>query len=187
MLPNIMEYYKMMRDNNINIVYNGPIWAEGVEGIGETLRRRFVFDELPLSISQAVFSVFIEQMQNILNYSADGAVFSSQSNGKECRVASGIFILGVQDKQYFIQCANKMKDEQIDAIRERIDYLNTLNKPELRKYYKEQLKAENQNPESRGAGLGLIEIARRASSKLEYDFVPMEEGYSFFTLYVAVG
>lgn len=187
MIPNMLEYYNLIRQNEISIIYNGPIWGEGVEGIAETLRKRLEIEELPTSISQSVFSVFVEQMQNILNYSADKETFHSESKGKEFEVATGIFILGVQDKKYYIQCGNKVKNNQIDLIKERIDYLNTLDRQGLRKFYKERLRAENDNPESKGAGIGLIEIAKRASSNMEYDFTLMEEGYSFFSLYVTIG
>jgi len=71
-------------------------------------------------------------------------------------------------------------------LKERIDFLNTLDKKELRQFYKEQMKAENDNPESKGAGLGLTEIARRATSKIEYEFIPYGEGLSYFTMYVTV-
>jgi hypothetical protein len=48
------------------------------------------------------------------------------------------------------------------------------------------MKHEDNNPESRGAGLGLTEIARRAASKIEYEFIPYGEGLSYFTMYVAI-
>jgi hypothetical protein len=37
-------------------------------------------------------------------------------------------------------------------------------------------------PESKGAGLGFIEMARKVSLPIEYEFVPMEDDYSFFCL-----
>lgn len=187
MISNMMEFYQMIRDNNISMIYNGPIWGEGVEGIGQTLRKRLEIDELPLVTSQSVFSVFVEQMYNILNYSADKELWSSENTGKEFQMATGIFIMGVKDKTYFIQCGNKIKNEEMNLVKGRIDKLNTLDKINLRKFYKERMKAENDNPGSNGAGIGLIEIARRASSKIEYDFTSMGEGYSFFTMYVTVG
>lgn len=187
MILNMLEYYKMIRENNISIIYNGPIWADGVEGIGQTLRKRLEIEDLPLPISQSVFSVFIEQMYNILHYSADKETVFSEHAGKEFEMASGVFMLGVMDKKYFIQCGNKIKNEHMQLVKQRIDHLNTLDKTELRKYYKERIRAENDNPESKGAGIGLIEIARRASSKMEYEFTPLEDGYSFFTLFVTVG
>lgn len=183
----MLAYYNMIKNHNISIIYNGPIWADGVEGIGHTLRKRLEFDELPLVTSQSIFSVFVEQMNNMVHYSADKQQFVSESAGKDFDVATGVFLLGQIDKQYFIQCGNKMKNEQTQLIKERIDYLNSLDKIELRKYYKERIKAEDDNKESKGAGIGLIEIAKRASSKMEYSFTPLEDGYSFFTLYVTVG
>lgn len=187
MIGNMLAYYNLIKENEISIIYNGPIWSEVVEDIGETLKKRLEIEELPLVLSQSIFSVFIEQMYNILNYSAEKEQFLSESSGKEFNVASGVFILGSKDKKYFMQCGNRIRKEQAELIKQRIDHLNTLDKLELRKYYKERLKAEDENPESKGAGIGLIEIARRASSKMEYSFVPLDEQCSFFTLYVNVG
>lgn len=187
MIGDMLTYYNMVKDNKIGIIYNGPIWAEVVEDMGETVKKRLEIDALPLGVSQSVFSVFVEQMYNILHYSAEKNQFRSEQSGKEFDVASGVFILGCNDKQYFVQCGNKIHCKQMDLIRQRIDYLNTLDKAEMRKFYKERVKAENDNPDSRGAGIGLIEIARRASSKIEYAFEPLEDEFCFFTLYVNIG
>lgn len=181
----MLEYYQMLKANNISIIYSGPIWADGVEGIGGTLRKRLELDALPLSASQSVFSVFVEQMNNMLMYSTEKQIFSSESEGSS--TSTGAFMLGVQGKKYFLQSGNMMKSENADIMRQKIDYLNTLDKTQLRKYYKEQIKQENKNPNSKGAGLGLIEIARRTSSKIQYKFIPMEEGQTFFAMYVEIG
>lgn len=187
MLNNMLEYYNFVKDNNINIIYSGPIWSDGVEGIGNTLRKRLALEELPLSASQAVFSVFVEQMNNMLYYSSERDQYADKELGKTVDVGTGIFILGSHDKKYYIQTGNIMKKTQKDIMKERIDYLNTLDKTGLRKYYKERIKAENDNPESKGAGLGLIEVARRTSSKIEYSFTDVDDIHTFFTMYVTIG
>ncbi|UQZ88335.1 hypothetical protein C4J81_03585 [Deltaproteobacteria bacterium Smac51] len=186
MILDMLSYYKMIKKNNINIIYSGPIWSDGIEGIGGTLRKRLEFDDMPLSASQSVFSVFVEQMNNILMYSADKEPFPS-SDDRIFDVSKGVFILGSRDRTYFIQSGNVMRDESVEMMKNRIEHLNTLDKSELRKYYKEQIKSENANPESKGAGLGLIEIARRASSKIDYTFTPLEDGLTFFSMYVTIG
>jgi hypothetical protein len=94
--------------------------------------------------------------------------------------------MGVKGSKYFIQTGNVMENKSVDYVREKIDHLNSLDRKELRKYYKQQ-RLENHNSESKGAGLGLIEIARRVSSKIEYTFTPYEEGYTFFTLFATIG
>jgi len=178
---NILEYGKMLAEHNISIIYNGPLWSEGIDDLAEFLQKRLDMDDMPLSESQAVFSVFVEQMNNMLMYSA-----KKEKHEHPGTTTSGIFVLGSVDKSYYVQTGNVINNSSVGLLKERIDYLNTLDKKELRQFYKEQMKSENDNPESRGAGLGLTEIARRATSKIEYEFLPYGEDTSYFTMYVTV-
>jgi hypothetical protein len=182
---NILEYSKLLAEQNISIIYSGPLWAEGIDGMAEFLQKRLDMDDLPLSASQAVFSVFVEQMNNMLMYSAEKEKHERPETGV-AEKPSGIFVLGRLDKSYYVQTGNVIKNSSIGLLKDRIDFLNTMDKKELRQFYKEQMKAENDNPESKGAGLGLTEIARRATSKIEYEFIPYGEGLSYFTMYVTV-
>jgi hypothetical protein len=182
---NILEYSKLLAQHNISIIYSGPLWAEGINGMAEFLQKRLDMDDMPLSASQAVFSIFVEQMNNMLMYSAEKEKHENHETGTS-EMSSGVFVLGSQDKSYYVQTGNVIKNSSINILKERIDFLNTMDKKELRQFYKEQIKAENDNPESKGAGLGLTEIARRAASKIEYEFIPYGEGLSYFTMYVTV-
>ena len=189
MIIDMLEYHKMLSRKNITLVYSGPLWSEGIGGIAGTLKRRLEFDELPLETSQKVFSVFVEQMNNMLMYSAEKNRLEEFGTPDEKASDStiGTFILGKEGKTYFIQTGNVMKNKNVELVKNKLDYLNALDKKDLRKYYKEQARLENDNPESKGAGLGFIEIARRISSKIEYSFTPYDEGLTFFTMYVAIG
>jgi len=182
----MIGWHKMLNNNKITLVYSGPLWSEGIGGIAGTLKKRMEFDKMPLQTAQKVFSVFIEQMNNMLMYSAEKELFFVE-NGKDSEAPKGTFILGREGKKYFIQTGNAVKNEAVNLIKNRIDYLNTLDKIEIRKYYKEQLRNGDTNPESKGAGLGFIEIARRISSKIEYSFESYEEGLTYFTLFAAIG
>jgi len=182
---NILEYSKQLAEHNISIIYSGPLWAEGIDGMAEFLQKRLDMDDMSINASQAVFSVFVEQMNNMLMYSAEKERREHPEAGT-VETSSGIFVLGSCDKSYYVQTGNVIKNGSVGLLKDRIDYLNTLDKKELREYYKEQIKTENDNPESKGAGLGLTEIARRATSKIEYEFTPYGEGLSYFTMYVTV-
>jgi len=182
----ILKYNKMMMENNITIIYSGPIWAEGLDGLAATLQNRLELDDMPLNAAQSVFSIFIEQITNIMMYSAEKQTFDHPTDHKHLEVAKGVFILGAQGKTYFIQSGNVVTNINAEILKSRIDQLNSLDKKELRQLYKDQVKAENTNAESKGAGLGLIEIARRATSKIDYEFIPYGEGLSYFTMYVTI-
>jgi len=183
---NMLEYHKMLRENKITLVYSGPLWAEGIGGVAGTLKKRLEFDKLPLEASQEVFSVFVEQMNNMLMYSTEKEQFETPGD-LHPEAPKGTFILGTKGKAYFIQTGNMMKNEIVDLVKNKIDYLNTLDKQGLRDYYKKQMMQEPETPNSKGAGLGLIEIARRISSKIEYTFTPFDDGFTFFTMYVTIG
>ena len=182
---NIRQYGKMLEDNKISVIYSGPICSNGIDGIAEMLLKRLEFDELPLNASQAVFSIFVEQMNNMLMYSAEKEFKNYCENSRE-ELSKGIFILGIHDTAYFIQTGNVVSNNSAEILKTRIDYLNTLDKKELRQYYKRQLNTENDNLESRGAGIGLIEIARRASGPIRYTLEPHENDLQYFTMYITV-
>jgi hypothetical protein len=182
----ILKYNKMMVENNITVIYSGPIWEEGLEGLASTLQNRLALDDLPLNVSQSIFSIFIEQVSNIMLYSAEKEIFERTATHKQTEVAKGVFILGALGKTYFLQSGNVVTNINAEILKTRIDQLNSLDKQELRHLFKEQAKAENMNAESKGAGLGLIEIARRATSKIDYEFLPYGEGLSYFTMYVRI-
>ncbi len=186
MFPSMLAFYQFLKQQNINLIYCGPVWAEGIESVGDMLKKRMEIDQMPMSSSMAVFSVFVEQMNNVQLYSAEHQQDTS-SDLESTPLHSGVFILGTVEHSYYLQTGNVMKNEHVDLIRNRVDHLNTLDKAELRKFYKERLRADDDNPESKGAGLGLIEIARRASSKIEYNFEPFDSTHSFFTMYVTIG
>ncbi|MCL2254844.1 MAG: SiaB family protein kinase [Lachnospiraceae bacterium] len=181
---NIPDYVKSLVDNKISVMYSGPVWADGIDGMAEMLQRRLDIDNLPLNASQSVFSVFVEQMSNILMYSAEKETFSELDNARD--LSKGVFILGIKEESYFIYTGNLVGNKNADILKKRIDHLNTLDKKELRKFFRERTHAENDNPESKGAGLGLIEVARRASSKIEYNFEPQDDGMQYFTMYIEI-
>ncbi|MCL1883417.1 MAG: SiaB family protein kinase [Defluviitaleaceae bacterium] len=181
---NVLDYNNMMSKHNISIVYSGAIWAGGIDGMAELLQRKLDVDDLPLSTSKSIFSVFVEQMHNMLMYSAEKEKFNVESEPTE--ISKGIFVLGKKDSTYFVKTGNVVTEYSAGILQERIDHLNSLDKQGLKQYFKERSRSENDNPESKGAGIGLIEIARRASSKIDYTFVPYGEGLTYFTMSVEI-
>ena len=67
----------------------------------------------------------------------------------------------------------------------RIDELNGLDKRTLRRRFKEQLRAPHQAG-SRGAGLGLLDIARRAAPPMLLARTPLTGEWEFVSLLVRI-
>jgi hypothetical protein len=68
-------------------------------------------------------------------------------------------------------------------LSEKIDGLNGMDAMYLKKAYEQTLR-EGSFSDKGGAGLGLIEIARKSSDKLYYNFEYMGDGKFFFTFNV---
>lgn len=186
MIMEMHSFYNYLLERNIILSYCGPIKQDGIEGIAATIKDKLAADEVPLSTSMSIFSIFVEQIQNILNYSAERQIIYDVKQEPSDEVSNGIFVLGRIKNVYFTQCGNKIKNEELKWIEESIGYLNSLNKDEIKAYYRERRKAENNNPISKGAGLGLIEIARRSYDPLRYEFTKIDDEHSFFSLHATI-
>jgi len=185
MVLDMSEYTQMINKLNINIIYSGPMWEDGIRGIAEVVKIHLSHDNLPGSAAKSIFSVFVEQVTNMLMYSAEKETFS-QPGQDGVDVSMGMLVLVHKNNKFFIQTRNSINNEHIALVKGRIDHLNTLDKKELRQFHKEKVRSENDNPESKGAGLGLIEIARRATAPIKYDFEPLDDKLSAFTMCVEI-
>ena len=186
MISQMRDYTDRIKNLNIKIMYCGPMVFDGMQGIAETLKTRLTHDDIPVSAARSIFSVFVEQVTNMLMYSAEKERGSLPEYGVK-ELTTGMLVLGENENKHFIQTGNIIRRTSMEYIKNKIDYINTLNKQELRQYFKEQLSAADDNPESKGAGLGLIEIARRADTPIEYLFEPLDDELVYYTMYVEIG
>ena len=179
----LYDFYQQAKGKNIIFYYCGPVAHASIEGVAQTLRKNLQYEEAGNLTAQSVFSVFIEQMQNILNYSAE-RIPNSEAVDNELRV--GVVVIGHEKNGYFILCGNKVCKEDIADLTDKLELIRGMNKEELKALYKERRRMDPA-PNSKGAGLGLIEMARKGTEPIEYSFLPIDEDHSFFTIRVVVG
>lgn len=181
----IYNLYQDLKSKRIMFCYCGPIAHAGIEGIAQTLRMNLEYDGTDNTAKNALFSVFIEQVQNILNYSAER--WDCTRVDSENELSFGAVVIGKEkDGDYFIYCGNRIYNKDISLLKSKIDELKDLSKDELKALYKERRKMDPP-PGSKGAGLGLVEIARKSGKPIEYSFRDIDAEFSFFTIKVVVG
>jgi hypothetical protein len=181
----LYSLYQDLKSRRILFCYSGPIAHAGIEGVAQTLRMNLEYDDTGNATKLAVFSIFIEQVQNILNYSAER--LCSAEADTENELSFGTVVIGrEEDGSYFIYCGNRIYNKDIPELGKRIDEVKGLSKDELKALYKERRRMEPP-PGSKGAGLGLVEIARKAGRPIEYSFRKIDEVFSFFVIKVVVG
>lgn len=181
----LYDLYRDLKSKRILFCYSGPIAHAGIEGVAQTLRMNLEYDDTGNATKVAVFSIFIEQVQNILNYSAER--LGGAETESENELGFGTVAIGREaDGSYFIYCGNRVYNKDTAELGRRIDELKGLSKDELKALYKERRRMEPP-PGSKGAGLGLVEIARKAGKPIEYSFRKIDEIFSFFIIKVVVG
>ncbi|UNC90808.1 SiaB family protein kinase [Candidatus Contubernalis alkaliaceticus] len=182
----LYDYYQELKDKRIIFSYSGPISQASLEGMGNTLRRNLQYEEAGNKASLSVFSIFVEQVHNILSYSAEKLTpVEEESQDKELRF--GIVVIGRENNgDYYVYCGNRIYSQDIPLLKNKIEEIKTLGKEELKALYKERRRSAKSEGNSKGAGLGLIEMARKAGKPIEYSFVNIDHQFSFFSLKAVV-
>jgi len=169
------ESFDILTKPNIKILVKQVV-DENTRASLSKLRSILSAEELPRGLTTAIFSVFIEMINNVRMHSARRKVKSD--------APLGVLLLGSDSNAIYVQSVNVVANGKVSDIDTKLGRMNSHIKKELRKYYKHRRKFENPNRESEGAGLGLIEIAKRSKTSVDYDFKPSIEGYSLFTMCV---
>jgi Family of unknown function (DUF6272) len=100
-------------------------------------------------------------------------------------VGVGMLTVGIDDGHYFVMSGNKLPSAKVEKLRSKLENLQSMNQDELKQYYKEQRRMEPDS-DSKGAGLGFIEMARKVSKNIEFDFHKIDDENSFFTFKATV-
>ena len=115
--------------------------------------------------------MYIEQAQNVRNYLARKR-FTDASH------ANAIIVIGRQEEHYVVSSGNIVEEEDAGSLTDRLEALKALDAEGLRRMFKERLRAEHRGPGSGGAGVGLIEIARRCAEPLQYSFRTVDAAHT---------
>ena len=90
------------------------------------------------------------------------------------------------DGAYFVSAGNILEHADGVALAANVQALAGMDKAALKAAYREQLRRPRDEHATTGAGLGLIEMARKASASLSCTLRDLPNGKSFFSLYVQI-
>ena len=61
----------MLHRQGVIFAYSGYVTEPVLSGVGEALKQKLTIDDADTKTLRSVFAVFVEQMQNIIRYSAE--------------------------------------------------------------------------------------------------------------------
>ena len=150
------DFRNTLREKGILFCYSGYMTEEVLSGIGNALRRKLELEKTDRKTAKSVFSIFVEQVQNVIRYSAEREPPGSVENKDDLR--SGVLTVGWQNDRFFISCGNLVEQRDVERLETSLTYIQSLDKDALKTLYKETLRGEVPVG-SKGAGVGFIDIA----------------------------
>ncbi|MCV9386444.1 SiaB family protein kinase [Reichenbachiella ulvae] len=177
----LLKKYKNIYDTNILLMYKGEVTFDLVTSIIETLDGRIGEIESDRLIKKKFYGAATECIQNLYHHMDE----VSDENIDTYDSKAGLLMVTARKKFFNIMTGNFIPNDKINGIKAKIDNINTLEKEELKKLYKEILYNEEFSDKGT-AGLGFVEIARKTGQKLSYEFHKVNDEYSYFTLQIRV-
>lgn len=169
-----------LNGEGILICFAGEFSHGIIEELGKAVRKYLELENLERSSLTDVFAVFVEQTQNVRNYAARKAALGNTAHTFQ----DAIVVIGKSGDHHVVSSGNVVeRGDMVQAVAW-IEELRGLDAAGLKAAYKKQLRREAEP--GKGAGLGLIDMARRASQPLEYTVHDLDERYAFFTLRTVV-
>ena len=128
-----------------------------------------------------IISLIVECLQNVYHH-AENRMYENQTMYNKHK--SAVILIGRnKENRLFISTGNFMPQSKCADLKDKIEHLNCMSREEMRRYHLEKLSTAKLS-EKGGAGLGMIEIARRSENQLQYAFKKVSDSISFFILSV---
>lgn len=160
---------KMMKEH-LMFVYRGEITNENSVPLLMLLEKEMENSEFGFVGRKRLFMFVLESLQNV-----------SRHSDQKKHADMSIVVYSKTPNGYTVTTGNVLPTSKIADLKSKLDEINNLQSDEIRNVYRQMLTtAEFSN--KGGAGLGLIEMAKKTGNKLDYDFVHLDDEFSYFIL-----
>lgn len=171
----IKEFYRTIQLDDLSISYSGKFTDSMTEKIIDLSEAYLDKDSKLSSLKRRTSFLVAECFQNVVRHSPQ------ENEHKQTKQLEESFFLRFYENRCFIASENLIPNEFVNGLRSKLDLVNTYETKELRNLYRTILD-EGELSDEGGAGLGLIEMARKTGNKLMYSFDRGDEKVSHFYL-----
>lgn len=170
--------FKTLSDYSLSCIYNGQFSQKLTDNVLALAESNMNIVEEPSSVRKRVYFILVESLQNITRHNNTEAIAKVQ---RGC-----FFMIQKIEENYLVTSANPVENTVVDGLKVKLETVNNMNQDELKSYYK-QILDNGEMSDKGGAGLGLIEIARKSGNKLAFKFNKISDDYSCFFFQTKTG
>jgi hypothetical protein len=179
-ISNDCTFFDLAQQRDVIFYHMGYFSHNIVAAMAEVVKLQLEMSGVSGPTRRKLFSSFVELSQNIIHYSSDSL---PGTQTEESGLRQGAVCISAAGDHHLMLCANPIATADVDRLREKIEPLCNMSIEEIKQAYKVTLRAETP-PDSKGAGLGFLTMARDASAPLEFCFHPRADdpGTTLFCL-----
>lgn len=175
----VFDILRVMENNNVILAFTGEFDMKVINALVTSVRDKLNQVETNKFIQRKIYNVMVECLENIFRHSE----IALQENAQLRSFA--IFTLRRQGDEYFLVTGNYIQNENVSYLKNTIDTINTLSKEERWEMYREIL-TQGKLSDKGASGLGIIDIAIKSGSQLEYDFRKITDANTFYMFQVRI-
>jgi len=177
-LEKIHGIHDALGQEQIIFCYAGYITEDVLLSVGNTIKQKLEVVKADRNAARAIFAIFVEEAQNVIRYSK--AVLGDD-DGEDTILRQGFLAVGKTEGRYFVCCGNLVLQSDVERLENHLRHIQSLDAADLKALYKQTLR-EPPPEGSKGAGVGFVDIARRAKGGFEYLFKDVDDDHAYFYL-----
>ncbi len=178
-MVDLHHLFNVMTSNKILLSYKGEANKEILSSMLDILEQKIKDTDVSQKVQKKLYNILVESLQNLYHHNDIDQKIEHHLH------SSSMFMLAKNEAFFKICTGNFIAENEVTKLEERIIFLNSLDRDELKAYHKEILN-NGQISAKGGGGLGLIDMVRKSQNNLGYSFQKVDKNTYFFTLEVNV-
>ena len=177
---NAISQYKALKDSSSLIfAYQGDIDDKLISQLMNIIENKLGMVEYNSRLKKKIFNIIVELIQNVFhNYEENIGLIPESLNQITLAIVKN-------DEDYEVLCGNYMVNTDILPLETSIKEVNSMSIEELRAHYRDRLDKGVISSKGR-AGLGIMDIVRKANNPLHYAFDQQDSKLSLLSLKVKI-
>jgi hypothetical protein len=173
----IVKLEQLMAENKIYMTWSGHITSRIGEEVLSLTESKLNGEDIDSAFRRRVFNIMVESLENVSKY--------NPGREPEEKYGMPVAIVRLEDEQFLLTTGNLVLNDRVNDLKGKLDDINIHDKAGLKELFFTSLSEQSIETDSTG-NMGLISMARKSGSKLNYQFEKVNDNYSYFMLTVKV-
>lgn len=171
-------FYDKASGQNPSFYYRGPFLERFTPSILD-MSQASPGLEIQQNMGKKISYMLVECFQNVIKHAEILPDDQKDISGE------GMFSFKSLNGAFVINSINLVYNKDVERLTGLVENVNSMNEADLKQYYLDKLR-NNEINDKGGAGLGLIEMARKSGQKILHDTEQLNDQYSLFHQQITV-